>query len=98
MQWYTKILSFSGVILWMRPANGRRHCIVTSSLTGWAHSQIESRLLKKKIAILYKTSGEASDEKFVAITFPFEYTIKHFLFNTLSVDSVSKWNRSWVLD
>ena len=28
-----------GVILCMRPANERRRCNVTSSLTGWAHSQ-----------------------------------------------------------
>ena len=27
----------AGIILCMRPANGRRHYIVTSSLIGWAH-------------------------------------------------------------
>ena len=37
-----------GIFLWMRPANGRRRYIVTSSLIGWAHTQNDpwgSRLL-----------------------------------------------------
>ena len=29
----------AGIILWMRTANERRRYIVTSSLTGWTHSQ-----------------------------------------------------------
>ena len=33
------ILSSSGIILCMRPANGRRRYNVTSSLIGWTHTQ-----------------------------------------------------------
>ena len=33
------IIQFSGIILCMRPANERRHYIVTSSLIGWVHTQ-----------------------------------------------------------
>ena len=29
----------SGIILWMHPANERRHYIVTSTILGWANSQ-----------------------------------------------------------
>ena len=34
-----KFVPKAGIIVWMRPANGRRRYDVTSSLTGWAHSQ-----------------------------------------------------------
>ena len=32
-------LTNAGIILFMHPANERRHCIVTSSLIGWVHTQ-----------------------------------------------------------
>ena len=38
------ILSFTGVILCMCPANERRRYIVTSSLIGWAHAQDDALL------------------------------------------------------
>ena len=34
-----QVVTLPGIILYMRPANGRRRYNVTSSLIGWAHTQ-----------------------------------------------------------
>ena len=39
IRWQLQGAQYTGIILWMRPANERRRYNVTSSLIGWAHTQ-----------------------------------------------------------
>ena len=43
------MMTYSGIILCMRPANGRRRCNATSSLIGWAHTQNDPCLFCPRI-------------------------------------------------
>ena len=49
-QWVNSRITSSRIILWMRPANGRRRYMVTSSLIGWAHSQNDPCILNHCVA------------------------------------------------
>ena len=45
----------SGIVLYMRPANGRRRYNVTSSFTGWRDTQNETWIIIQHLCI-YKDS------------------------------------------
>ena len=46
----------SGINVWMRPANERWRCIVTSALIGWAHTQNEPCVWWMKSNMAYNLS------------------------------------------
>ena len=52
MMWFIFELTYSGIILCMRPANGRQRYIVTSSVIGWAHTQNDPCLFKSGLDVL----------------------------------------------
>ena len=51
-------MTYTGIILCMRPANGRRRYNVTSSLIGWAHTQKDPCVNGQNRSILYHSNTQ----------------------------------------